>query len=233
MGQNARMSDERVIDTVRRLSAALKPGELDDTLRQITDAAVRILPDVEHASISILHEDGSIGSSAETSELVKEVDARQYELQEGPCFQAATEESHVVSSNLASDERFPAYGKAAVDAGLRSQAGIRLFDSRKARGALNLYSSKVGVFEDLSMVNELFASQAALALAYAAEVSDLRRAMQTRETIGKAVGIVMERYKLADDRAFAFLARVSQNRNVKLRQVAEEVIAANESGTGM
>lgn len=227
------MSDERVIDTVRRLSEALEPGDLDETLKRITSAAVRVLPDVEHASITVLHEDGSIDSSAETSELVKEVDARQYELQEGPCYQAATELSHVVSTNLAADERFPRYGKAAVEAGLRSQAGIRLFDSSKARGALNLYSSKVGVFEDLTTLRELFVSQAALALAYATEVGDLRKAMRTRETIGKAVGIVMERYKLTDDRAFAFLARVSQNRNVKLNQVAEEVIKANEDGTGM
>jgi len=227
------MSDEHVIDTVRRMAEALEPGDLDETLQRITSSAVRVLPDVEHASITVLHEDGSIDSSAETSELVTEVDAKQYELQEGPCFEAATEMSHVVSTNLAADERFPRYGKVAVEAGLRSQAGIRLFDSTKARGALNLYSSKVGAFEDLSMLNQLFVSQAAVALAYAIEVGDLRRAMRTRETIGKAVGIVMERYKLSDDRAFAFLARVSQNRNVKLNQVAEEVIAANESGTGM
>jgi GAF domain-containing protein len=227
------MSDERVIDTVRRMSEALQPGDLDETLKRITTAAVQVLPDVEHASITVLHEDGTLDSSAETSQVVTEVDAKQYELREGPCYQAATEQSHVVSTNLAADERFPKYGRVAVDAGLRSQAGIRLFDSVRARGALNLYSSKVGVFQDLGMLSELFASQAAIALAYAAEVSDLRRAMRTRETIGKAVGIVMERYKLADDRAFAFLARVSQNRNVKLNQVAEEVIRANESGTGM
>jgi GAF domain-containing protein len=227
------MSDERVIDTVRRMSEALQPGDLDETLRRITTAAVRVLPDVEHASITVLHGDGTLDSTAETSQVVSEVDARQYELRQGPCYQAATEMSHVVSTNLAADERFRDYGKVAVQAGLRSQAGIRLFDSDKARGALNLYSSKVGVFEDLGMLSELFASQAAVALAYASEVSDLRRAMRTRETIGKAVGIVMERYKLSDDRAFAFLARVSQNRNVKLNQVAEEVIKANETGTGM
>lgn len=227
------MSDERVIDTVRRLSEVLQPGDLDETLKRVTTAAVQVLPDVEHASITVLHEDGTLSSSAETSAVVTEADARQYELREGPCYEAATEQSHVVSGNLAADERFPKYGRVAAEAGLRSQAGIRLFESRRARGALDLYSSKVGAFEDLSMLAGLFASQAALALAYAAEVSDLRRAMRTRETIGKAVGIVMERYQLADDRAFAFLTRISQNRNVKLNQVAEEVIAANESGTGM
>jgi hypothetical protein len=227
------MSDERVIDTVRRMSEALRPGDLDDTLKQITAAAVRVLPEVEHASITVLHQDGTLDSSAETAEVVKEVDARQYELQEGPCYDAATETSHVVSTNLAADDRFPRYGKLAVDAGIRAQAGIRLFDSAQGRGALNLYSSRVGAFEDLSILSELFASQAAVAIAYAGEVKDLRRAMRTRETIGKAVGIVMERYKLSDDRAFAFLARISQNRNVKLNQVAEEVIKANETGTGM
>ena len=211
----------------------MTPGDLDETLHRITSAAVRVLPEVEQASITILHSDGSLDTSAETAEMILKLDAQQYELQEGPCYQAAMESSHVVAPNLVADERFPRYSRIAVDAGVRSQAGIRLFDSSAARGALNLYSSKVGAFEDLGMLSDLFASQAALAIAYASEVSDLRRAMRTRETIGKAVGIVMERYKLADDRAFAFLARVSQHRNVKLNKVAEEVIKANETGTGM
>jgi GAF domain-containing protein len=154
-------------------------------------------------------------------------------MHEGPCYQAATESGHVVSADLATDERFPRYGRVAVEAGIRSQAGIRLFDSERARGALNLYASEPGVFEDLTVLGALFAHQAAVAIAYAGEVSNLRKALETRTTIGKAVGIVMERYDLPDDRAFAFLTRVSQHRNVKLNQVAEEVLTASRAGVGL
>jgi AmiR/NasT family two-component response regulator len=64
-----------------------------------------------------------------------------------------------------------------------------------------------------------------MAIAYAYEVSSLSEALETRSTIGKAMGIVMERYQLSDERAFAFLTRLSQHRNVKLRLVAEELVS--------
>lgn len=222
------MTNEAVIDTVKRLARSLTPGDLDQTLRGITRGAVDVLPDVEQASITVLHEDGTLATAAETSDSILELDARQYELREGPCYQAAAEASHVISTDLARDERFPGYASFAVEKGVAAQAGIRLFDSTRARGALNLYSSRVGAFGDLDMLSALFVSQAAVAIAYAGEVGDLRVAATTRATIGKAVGIVMERYELSDDRAFAFLTRVSQNRNVKLQLVAQETIAASE-----
>jgi hypothetical protein len=222
------MSNEAVIDTVNRLAKTLSVGDLDQTLRGITGAAVDVLPDVEQASITVLHDDGTLATVAETAGVVLELDARQYELRQGPCYQAAVESSHVIATDLASEERFAQYASFAVRKGVAAQAGIRLFDSRKGRGALNLYSSRVGAFTDLGMLSALFISQAAAAIAYAGEVSDLREAMNTRATIGKAVGIVMERYELSDDRAFAFLTRVSQHRNVKLRLVAQETVAASE-----
>jgi ANTAR domain/GAF domain len=222
------MTNDGVIDAVHRLARTLRPGDLDQTLRSITSGAVEVLPDVDEASISVLREDGWLTTVAETSDVILELDARQYELEEGPCYQAAVETSHVISPDLANDERFPSYGRLAAERGFAAQAGIRLFDSTQGRGALNLYSHRLGAFEDLDMLSALFVSQAAAAIGYAGEVGDLRVAMETRATIGKAVGIVMERYELSDDRAFAFLTRVSQQRNVKLRLVAQETIAASE-----
>jgi hypothetical protein len=222
------MTNEALIDTVHRLAQTLTTGDLDQTLRSITTGAVDVLPDVEQASITVLHEDGSLATVAETADVILDVDARQYELQEGPCYQAAVDSSHVISTDLATDQRFPRYGRYAADKGFRAQAGIRLFDASKGRGALNLYSSKAGAFDEIDMLSALFFSQAAVAIAYAGEVSDLQAAVNARATIGKAVGIVMERYELSDDRAFAFLTRVAQHRNVKLRLVAQETIAASE-----
>ena len=75
---------------------------------------------------------------------------------------------------------------------------------------------------------ELFRHQAGTAIRYAGEVEDLRQAMETRQKIGQAVGIVMERYELTDARAFAFLTRLSNDRNVKLRLIAQELVAASD-----
>jgi ANTAR domain/GAF domain len=223
-----RLSQERLIDTARRLGEALRPGDLDETLRRVTAAAVEVLPDVRYSSITIKHSDGSLGTVAPTAELLRAVDAAQYELREGPCYLAATETAHVIAPNLAADERFPKYGPLAVSYGIRAQAGIRLFDTPKSQGALNLYSTKVGAFEDFESLAALFSHQAGVAIAYASEVQSLNDALRTRKTIGQAIGIVMERYGLNEERAFAFLTRLSQHRNVKLRLVATELIAASD-----
>ena len=222
------MDDARVLDATRRLADSLKPGDLDKTLSQITRAAIEVLPDVEYCSITIKHADGSLETVAPTHDLLRDVDAQQYTLQEGPCYDAATETVHVIAPNLAADERFPQYAAVALAAGIRAQAGVRLFDAPKSQGALILYSTKAGSFADIESLSELFAHQAAVAIRYATEITNLAEAVRTRTTIGQAVGIVMERYQLTDERAFAFLTRLSQHRNVKLRLVAQEIVAASE-----
>jgi hypothetical protein len=179
---------------------------------------------VDFASITVLHSDGKLGTAAPTDEMLLAVDAAQYELHEGPCYQAATDTVHVVSPDLANDERFPRYAGVAMSVGINAQAGVRLFDAPKSQGALNLYSTTVGAFKDFETLSALFTHQAATAIAYAQEINDLQQAITTRGTIGQAVGIVMERYTLNDERAFAFLTRLSQDHNIKLRRVAEEIV---------
>lgn len=225
------MTDQtaRFLAASNALADSLTPDELDATLRAITTTAVKVLPQVDFSSITISHPDGQLETKGATDDLICDLDATQYDLHEGPCYHAATEAAHVVSSNLAADERFPKYGPAAVSKGIRSQVGLRLYTGERAQGALNLYSKNVGAFEDLGDLGALFSTQAAMAIGYATEVSNLRAALETRSVIGKAVGIVMERYQLPDDRAFAFLTRLSQHRNVKLRTVAEELVAAADA----
>jgi hypothetical protein len=219
------VADESLSDSVRRLAEALKPADFDATLTAITFASVEVLPEADYASITVRHADDSIDTVAPTDPLVLDLDNKQYELREGPCYDAAVETAHVISPNLASDQRFPKYGPYVVSRGIRAQAGLRLFDAPGSQGALNLYSHHAGAFEDFSTLADLFAHQAAVAIGYAREIADLNDAIRTRTTIGQAVGIIMERYGLNDERAFAFLTRLSQHRNVKLRLIAAEVVA--------
>jgi hypothetical protein len=222
------MQEESLRETAQRLSELLTPGDLDHTLSQVTRAAVEVLPDVTSASITIRHADGTLDTVGQTDDVLLVVDAAQYQLQEGPCYLAAEDTVHVTSPDIGNDERFPRYGEVAVAAGVRAQAGLRLFETPKTRGALNLYSDKVGTFADLTTTEELFTHHAATAISYAREVTNLKEAVNTRTSIGQAVGIVMERYELTDHRAFAFLLRMSQHRNVKLRLIAQEIVAATE-----
>ncbi|KAA1428653.1 GAF and ANTAR domain-containing protein [Nocardioides antri] len=222
------MNDE-LLDHARRLAQTLSPGDLEETLSRITAAAVEVLPDVTMASITIRHRDNRLETFSPTHDVLCEVDAKQYDLQQGPCYETATDEAYVVSSDLEADPRWPDYTRVALDAGIRAQAGIALFDAPRFQGALDLYSHHVGAFDDLGPLGALFSHQAAVAISYAQEISDLRQAVATRQRIGTAVGVVMERYDLSEERAFAFLARLSQDRNVKLREIANEFTATTDA----
>ncbi len=220
------MDNDEIGAVARQLSAVLQPGDLAQTLRGITAAAVELLPGVELASITVRHADGRLQTSAPTDDVLKVVDAAQYELHEGPCYASVTDAVHVTAPRLAEDDRFPRYRSVALEAGIQAQAGIRLFESDAALGALNLYSSQPGAFEDLGFLGALFTHHSAVALRYAQEIQDLRDAAATRQLIGQAVGIAMERYELTDERAFAFLTRLSQHIGVPLQEVAEGIVAA-------
>jgi GAF domain-containing protein len=225
------VTSDKLLDAARLLSERLTPGDLDATLSRITAAAVEVLPRVELSSITVRHSDGRLVTVAPSDDLLLGLDARQYELREGPCYAAATDERQMVSSDLGSDPRFPTYGAEAEALGIRAQMGVRLFDTPTSQGALNLYSGEVGAFDDDGSVSALFTHQAGQAIAYAAEIGNLAQAVRTRTVIGQAIGILMERYSLNDQRAFAFLQRLSSHRNVKLRQVAQELV--DDAGQAM
>ncbi|GAA0626759.1 GAF and ANTAR domain-containing protein [Kribbella sandramycini] len=214
----------RLLEAAGLLAKSLTPGDLDHTLGRITAAAVEVLPQVDYASITVKHQDGRVETEAPTDQLLLPLDMAQYELREGPCYDAATDGQHIISPDLAVDQRFPKYAAIAVAAGIRAQAGLRLFDAPKSQGALNLYSTTVGAFDDLASIGPLFSHQSAVAIAYAHQVGNLTESLQTRGLIGQAVGILMERYNLNHQRAFAFLARLSQTRNIKLRKLADELV---------
>ena len=133
--------------------------------------------------------------------------------------------------DLAADPRWPRYAPVALAAGVHAQAGIRLFDAEKSNGALNLYAEKAGAFEDLTSLGALFTHHAGLAIDYARQIDQLKEAVETRQLIGQAVGMVMQQYDLDDARAFAFLTRLSSTTNTKLKTVAERVVEEHNTRT--
>ena len=106
---------------------------------------------------------------------------------------------------------------------------FRLYEKGAERAGLNLYSLELHAFERTRQNRRLFASHARVALGHAQDRDSLSAAITTREDIGKAVGIVMERYQLTGERAFELLIRLSQTSNIKLRDVAAQILES--SGT--
>jgi len=211
------------------LTAAAKainaPPSLPETLDAIVHAALRSVPGFDHVGISIRHRDGSIETMASTDGFVQDLDNLQYELGEGPCLDAIREGRVLFIENARHEQRWPHYIPQAVQRGLRAQMGICLYDDERSVGGLNFYSTDCDtVGEESREIGELFAEHAAIALGRSRREQNLTEALGSRELIGQATGIVMERYQIGPDRAFQFLVRASQAGNIKLRDIAQEIV---------
>lgn len=195
-----------------------------ETLDAIVHTAVGTIPGAEDAGIMTVLGRSEIRTVATTGELPCDVDQAQYETGQGPCLTALYQEKIVSVPDVAEDDRWRAFAGRAAALGVGSMLSFQLYVQNEDLGALNLYSRKEGAFDDESQhVGSLFAGHAAIALASAQERRQLGAAVQTRDLIGQAKGILMERHKLTADQAFALLTRASQHTNVKLRDIAEQL----------
>jgi GAF domain-containing protein len=218
----------RIARVMADLARAMQqPGEVALTLQAVTACATDSIEGADYASISVRHSDGRLETLAPTDPLVRRVDLLQFELSQGPCYDAVEATTVTLSDDLARDTRWPAYGPQVAALGLRSQLGIRLVSDDGWRIALNLYARRPDAFDSETVsLAEMFADQAAGAMGLVRTVRTLNKALVMRETIGQAVGIVMERYAIDTDRAFAFLVGTAQTSNARIQDVAEEIIAA-------
>lgn len=123
-------------------------------------------------------------------------------------------------------ERWPRFAPVALERGVATMCSFQLFTSNDGTaGALNLYAGQPGVFDESSLdTGALFASHAAIALYGAKRSAQLTEALRSRDAIGQAKGILIERFTLSEDRAFAMLVRSSQETNIKLHAVAEWLV---------
>jgi len=217
-------SNEAVRSAISRVVASASDFH-DDSLEALTSAARDAVPGADYASVTIVHDDGRVETLAPTDPLACLVDDLQGELKQGPCYDAATNDTIFIAEDLAEDERWPQYGPKAAALGVTAQMGIDLRHPGNAKAALNLYSNRTWVFVDSLEIAELFATHAALVLGFVTATNDFESALTGRKTIGQALGIVMERYSINEDRAFQFLVRVSQDSNVKVREVAADIVA--------
>lgn len=125
---------------------------------------------------------------------------------------------------MAREQRWPRFVQRAAEAGASSMLTFQLYVEADNLGALNLYGSQPHAFDDESEdVGLLFASHAAVAFADVQKLDQLNQAIDSRDLIGKAKGILMERYQLNADQAFRVLTRLSSHQNRKLRDLAAEI----------
>jgi GAF domain-containing protein len=199
-------------------------------VERIVEMAVETVHGCDHAGISLIQH-RKIETVATTDHVATKGDEQQYVLDQGPCLDSIREQETVRSNELATDNRWPLWGPWVHDnLGVNSMLCFQLFTSEQSYGALNLYSDHDQGFDSHDQsVGLTLAAQAAVAFAASREIQGLETAITNRTVIGQAEGILMERYDLTAERAFAFLTRVSQNENRRLAVIAEELVAHRQT----
>jgi GAF domain-containing protein len=225
-GQRARPGTARDLGEVARsFDAEPDPANL---LQMIADGAKDNIPGATGAGITV-HEAGKFTSVAITEPFVLAIDELQYQHNEGPCLSALRDHATVRVDDMAAESRWPQFSREAAQRGVGAMLSFQLYVERSEIGALNLYARSPGAFDDESEeVGLLFATHAAIALASAQAKANLRIAIATRDLIGQAKGILMERYKITDEQAFQLLVHRSQQSHSKLREVAETLTTTGD-----
>jgi GAF domain-containing protein len=197
---------------------------VSDTVERVLDFA-RTAVDCSHAGVVFVHAKERIETVASTDPAVEVLHAKQMELHEGPDISVVRDRVSFMVDDTHDEDRWPAWASAAAEAGFRSMMGVRLYNSQRTIGSLNLYDSRPHHFSETDMqVAHVLARHAAIAMSRVQESEHLWRAIDARKLIGQAQGILMQRYDLDGDRAFEVLRRYSQSHNIKLRDVAQMVV---------
>jgi len=214
--------------------ALFATGSVERSLQLTVDLAVDTVDGCDAAGIFASRDD-RVTTVAFTDPIVIELDDLQIASNEGPCLEALAGGRHPFASDLADDPRWPTFGPAAARAGTRSALAFRL--SEQPVSALNLYARLPAAFGATDRAKGLiFATLAGLALDLAGEraddllrVANLHEALRTRELIGQAQGILIERERITSDQAFDVLRRASQHLNIKVREVARTLVETGET----
>jgi GAF domain-containing protein len=198
---------------------------LEAVLREVTTAAVELIPGVNTAGILYLKKGGDFDSVAGTTDLPHQLDELQVKFEEGPCLHAALADTIVRTDDFRTEQRWPQYAPAAVEHGVLSGLSFKLYTGDRTAGALNLFGFEPNQWDaDAETVGAVLAAHAAAAVIAAQQEQQLQAALLSRDRIGQAKGIIMERYRVEDVRAFRMLRQLSQETNTKLTDVAQQVI---------
>ena len=196
------------------------------TLQRIVELATEVVPGCDWAGISLRTDRSAIEAVASTDELVHRADLLQQSFRQGPCRESALDNATHIITDTRNDQRWPQWSLRVAELGILSVLSVQLLGVEgELLGALNLYAGQTGAFSRNDLDEALiFAAHAGGAIGVSREVSGLREALRSRHLIGVAQGMLIQRYDLTLDQAFAVLARRSQESNTKLRDVAGQIV---------
>ncbi|MDV3221387.1 GAF and ANTAR domain-containing protein [Intrasporangium sp.] len=230
--------DDATREIFVRLSGLIYAGADERAIHQsIVDAAARLIDGCERASLMLRQRDRFFTAAA-TDDIARRVDEIETEVREGPCYDAIVDEGYQHDPDLTSGASpWPRFTERIVaETPVRSAIGYRLYLDGDKVGALNLFADAPGVLTkraaDQGAVVASFASVALMAIRAREEAESLRLGLRSNREIGKAVGLLMAAHHIGADEAFELLRRTSQELNMKLAHVAEQVVRGQEDQFG-
>jgi GAF domain-containing protein len=216
------------LEEFAQMALELHDETVTETVDRVLEHALKAVR-CDYAGVIFVHGRSRVETAAATHPIVAELDRLQLSCGEGPDIDALEDRFSLIVADTRTDQRWPTWAKAVADAGIRSLLSVRMYTSSTTIGTLNLYDEQPGRFDVADQeVAHVLARHAAVALATAMRTENLWQAIDSRKLIGQAQGILMERYQLSGDQAFSVLMRYSQDKNIKLRAVAEMLIETRD-----
>jgi AmiR/NasT family two-component response regulator len=227
-----------LVTQLSQLSSLLLSMEsVDRVVWTAAQLAVHSIDEVNACGVTIFR-DGSLISLMPECAVHSSLEELQYANSSGPIIDVLKAGRTIVVSDMQAESRWTTYPAEAVDAGVQATAVLPLSTDEEVIGAITLYSREVNDFSTAMPLAELIAELAATALCCMTQIAkkatlndQLKQALESRAVIDQAKGMIMMQRRCSDDEAFGVLRRTSQRRNVKLREVAMEIVAS-VSGTG-
>jgi GAF domain-containing protein len=216
----------RIAELVQALHS--RPDTDSDTVvAELAEHAAVEIPGAQYAGITVTRNAKHIDTPAATHMWPVLLDKIQQRHREGPCLTAAWEEKTIHVADLETDNRFPLYRRDALDeTPIRSIMAFQLFIAGETMGALNVYAEEPNAFgPESKTIGLVFAAHSSVAWNSARRDEQFKRALASRDVIGQAKGMIMERYGVDAVRAFDLLRKLSQDANVALIRIATDLVA--------
>ena len=231
-GSPMSLEHQHLHTVLRQVDALQRRGETDfeSALREINKTSVVSVPGAMYAGITVI-DDGSISTLGATHEYPKLLDDAQSDVQEGPCLSAAWQQHTMHINDLAAEQRWPKYCSIALEnTSVRTIMSFRLYNEGQKLAALNFYADVAGAFDDESIeLGLIYAAHTTTAWNLIRREKQFRSALVSRDAIGQAKGIIMERFGIDAHAAFELLRMLSQEANVKLAEIADRLIKSTLS----
>jgi GAF domain-containing protein len=217
--------DSAVADVFARLALELhEESSVEETVEAVLQFALQAVK-CTHAGVALSHRGGRVETVAVTDPVVEQSDQLQLECDEGPTLDVLAERDTILVPDTIGELRYPDWAPKVAALGLRSVLSVRLATTGSTLGVLQLFNTEPYAFETGDdAVAHILARHASVALANARQEASLWQAIDARKLVGQAQGILMERFGIDSDQAFAVLRRYSQDNNIKLRDVAQRLI---------